>query len=191
MPYLRFSLVVLNGVLFMSIAVLSLHYRSREPSLRTRRLWGLVAVVSGALVVGAIQRSLVQAAALGWLSPSLSDDAVTNWQLAQSIVVAVLAVLAFTRIRRLASDFAATERVAGSIVDRVRHVSLENLSLSPRESEILGLIGTGLLSDAELCGVLHISPSTVQTHVKSLLRKTGLNSRKDLIAVAHIVDGHE
>jgi len=148
--YLRFALVGLNGVLFLGIFVLSLRYRKRESSPRMIRLWTIVALVSGALVVGAIQRVLVQASTLDWLPRSALESATTDWQLIQSTVVSILAVLAFTRVRDLAKTFAASERVAGSILDRVRHVDLDAMDISPRESEVLNLIGSGLLTDAEL-----------------------------------------
>ncbi len=111
-----------------------------------------------------------------------------NWQLLQSLVVGVLAVTAFLSVKKVAAAMVASERVAGSILDRVSHVDSKSLELSKREREVLATIGTGRITDAELSESLHISASTVQTHIKSLLRKTGLKSRQDLIAVAHIVD---
>ena len=140
-------------MLFLGLAALSIRYRGREVSSRTKRLWLVVAIVSGALVIGSIQRLLVQASLLGWLPESFPPSATNDWQLAQSVIVAILAIIAFREIRKLADSFAITGRVAGSILDRVSHVEVDNLDLSPRESEVLEFIGSGLLSDAKLGGV--------------------------------------
>jgi DNA-binding CsgD family transcriptional regulator len=186
--YLRFSLVAFNAVLFLVLTGWSLRLWRREPSPRTRLLWLTVGLVSGALVFGAIQRLALQAALLGWVDVSATDSVLMDWQLVQSLVVGVLAITAFLSVRRVAAAMVASERVAGSILDRVSHVDPSSLELSKRENEVLAMIGRGRISDAELSVALHISASTVQTHVKSLLRKTGLKSRQDLVAVAVMVD---
>lgn len=188
MDYLRLSLVAFNAALFLVLTVWSLRLWRREPSQRTRLLWLTVGLVSGALVFGAVQRLLLQAALLDWIDVSATESLLMNWQLLQSLVVGVLAVTAFLSVKKVAAAMVASERVAGSILDRVSHVDSKSLELSKREREVLATIGTGRITDAELSESLHISASTVQTHIKSLLRKTGLKSRQDLIAVAHIVD---
>ncbi len=188
MDYLRFALVAFNGLLFMVLTVWSLRLWRREPSQRARLLWLTVAIVSGALVFGAIQRLFLQAALLDWIDVSATESVLANWQLVQSLVVGVLAVSAFLSVRRVAASMVVSERVAGSILDRVSHVDTTTLQFSKREQEVLAAIGNGRLTDAELSESLHISASTVQTHIKSLLRKTGLKSRQDLIGVAIKLD---
>jgi DNA-binding CsgD family transcriptional regulator len=182
--YLRFSLVAFNAILFLVLTVWSLRLWRHEPSRRTRMLWLTVALVSGALVFGAIQRLLLQAALLDWIDVSATESVLMNWQFIQSIVVGVLAVTAFVSMRRVAASMVVSERVAGSILDRVSHVDISSLQLSKREEQVLDMIGNGRITDVELSESLHISASTVQTHIKNLLRKTGLKSRQDLIAVA-------
>lgn len=192
MGYLRFGLVALNSLAFVALLCLSILFMRREQSNRVRRLWLIVALVSGALVVGSIQRLILQGSSLGWLPGSASDNVLEGgWQVAQSLVVVALAFTAFVTVRKLADSMAASERIAGSILDRVGHVEVGSLDLTGREEEVLSAIGTGLLTDAELANELHISVNTVQTHVKRLLRKTGLNRRQDLIAVAFLVETAE
>lgn len=188
MDYVRFSLVAINSVLFVALLGWSIALWRREPSQRTRLLWLTVALVSGALVVGAAQRLLLQASLLGWIKGSTTESVLMDWQLVQSVIVAALAITAFVSVRRVAASMTVAERIAGSILDRVGHVDAASLGLSKREHEVLALIGSGCITDAELSESLVISSSTVQTHVKSLLRKTGLKSRQDLIAVAFLVD---
>lgn len=55
--------------------------------------------------------------------------------------------------------------------------------LSPREREVLQLIGEGFTTD-EIAGQLHISAHTVQTHRKHLLEKLGLHRTVDLARFA-------
>ncbi len=188
MPYIRFGLVVLNSLAFMGLLGASLRFYRLEPSQRVKRLWLVVALASAALVVGSLQRLALQAEALGWISPPTQTTIVEDWQIIQSLFVAAIAVGAFLIVKGLARSMAASERIAGSILDRVSHIDPSGLDLTQREHEVLESIGNGLVTDSDLSTALHISPSTVQTHIKSLLRKTGLNRRQDLIGVAYLVD---
>ena len=61
--------------------------------------------------------------------------------------------------------------------------------LSARESEVLGLIRSGVLSDGEIAGALHISPATAATHVQRILRKTRLHNRRDLMPLPRARSG--
>lgn len=56
----------------------------------------------------------------------------------------------------------------------------EHYQLSPREQEILFYIGQGYTS-SYIAEVLYISSSTVRTHMKAIYRKTGVNSKTDII----------
>lgn len=188
MAYLRFGLVGLNALAFVALFALSIRFMRREPSTRVRRLWLVVALISGALIVGSTQRLVLQGTMLGWLPGSATAGVVEGWQILQSLVVVTLALTAFAIVKKLADSMAAYERIAGSILDRVGHVDVVALALTRREEEVLSAIGTGLLTDAELAEELHISVNTVQTHVKRLLRKSGLNRRQDLIAVAFLFE---
>ena len=51
-------------------------------------------------------------------------------------------------------------------------------SLTPRETEVLRLIGRGLTLN-EAAGVLSLSPQTVAGHVKNIYRKLGIASRAE------------
>lgn len=58
--------------------------------------------------------------------------------------------------------------------------SLATTQFTPREQEILGLVCQGLSND-EIARKLVVATTTVKTHVKSLLTKTGSRSRVDLV----------
>lgn len=179
-------MVAANALAFIVLFALSIRFMRQERSKRVRNLWMVVALVTGALVVGATQRLALQGSTLGLLPGSVTADVVEGWQLVQSLVVLTLVLMAFGSVRRLAASMAASERIAGSILDRVGHIDVGVLDLTRREEEVLSAIGSGLLTDAELAKELHISANTVQTHVKRLLRKTSLNRRQDLMAVSYL-----
>ncbi|MEU4241112.1 response regulator transcription factor [Actinoplanes sp. NPDC026619] len=72
--------------------------------------------------------------------------------------------------------------VTGAVLDRVRStgpatpVELTPYRLTARETDVLTLIGSGLNND-EIARQLHLSMSTVKTHVANVLAKTGTRDR--------------
>ena len=53
-----------------------------------------------------------------------------------------------------------------------------------RELEVLEVIAAGSMSDKDIADSLYISPATAGTHVKNILRKSGLSSRRDLVLLS-------
>ena len=60
---------------------------------------------------------------------------------------------------------------------------LEELSITPRELEILGLIATGM-SNREIAGKLFVSENTVKTHSSRLFDKLGAKRRTQAVQIA-------
>jgi two-component system nitrate/nitrite response regulator NarL len=56
-------------------------------------------------------------------------------------------------------------------------------SLTPRETQVLGLLAAGQ-STRQMAQDLGVSPVTVRTHVENILRKLGVHSRLEAVAVA-------
>ncbi|PTA45809.1 response regulator transcription factor [Micromonospora sp. RP3T] len=56
--------------------------------------------------------------------------------------------------------------------------------LSPREREVLSLVGAGL-SNAEIAARLHLGVTTVKTHVSAAMEKLELRNRVQAAVVAH------
>ena len=52
--------------------------------------------------------------------------------------------------------------------------------ISNRELKILGLVAKGYTSE-KIAGVLEIAKTTVQTHRRNMLRKTGFNNTQQLV----------
>jgi DNA-binding NarL/FixJ family response regulator len=72
--------------------------------------------------------------------------------------------------------------VTGAVLDRVRatgpatRIELTPYRLTARETDVLTLIGSGFNND-EIARDLHLSMSTVKTHVANVLAKTGSRDR--------------
>jgi DNA-binding NarL/FixJ family response regulator len=58
------------------------------------------------------------------------------------------------------------------------------LGLTPRETEVLGLIADGL-TNRQIAGSLYISEKTAEHHVSHILSKLGVPTRAAAGAVAH------
>jgi DNA-binding NarL/FixJ family response regulator len=56
--------------------------------------------------------------------------------------------------------------------------------LTPREREVLTLVGTGL-SNEDIAATLTVSPHTVKTHVNRTMAKLGAHDRAQLVIVAY------
>ena len=76
------------------------------------------------------------------------------------------------------------DRAAGP---RVAALRLEAHGVTPREREIAGLLAHGR-SNADIATTLVLSPYTVQDHIKNLFEKTGVSSRRELVARIFIED---
>ena len=115
----------------------------------------------------------LQAGASGFLLKDVPAETLFE---AVRVIASGEALLAPTITRRLIAEFARL---------RPRQVKPEALSaLTPRETEILGLVAEGL-SNHEIAGRLVLSDETVKTHVSHVLRKLGLRDRAQAVVVAY------
>lgn len=87
----------------------------------------------------------------------------------------------------LAGEAAISRRLTMRLVDELRKTPLMGpglrptvSDLTPREWQVLDLLTTGA-STADIAIDLVLSPETVLTHVKNILKKLGVHSRRDAI----------
>ena len=86
----------------------------------------------------------------------------------------------------MVKPYAAGELLArlARLIDRARVAAPRGVhDLTPRELEVLGLMGEGLRHE-QIARRLFISPKTVATHVEHILRKLAVRSSTEAIAVA-------
>jgi DNA-binding NarL/FixJ family response regulator len=97
-----------------------------------------------------------------------------------------------------ADDYVVKPYAPDELLVRVRHLesrarplaATASEKLTRRESEVLRLLAQGLTQD-EIAGRLEISPKTVSTHIEHVLRKLGVHSRAQAVALAFRDDAAE
>ena len=110
-------------------------------------------------------------------------------------VAAGHALLAPQITRRVIEQMVAAERPAQPLAEPVRPPAARQVRapvpeglalLTPREREVLELVGTGL-SNAEIATSLYLGEATVKTHVSNVLSKLHLRDRVQAVVLAHRV----
>ncbi|MDP4502817.1 response regulator [Nonomuraea turcica] len=127
-----------------------------------------------------LDRYVYAALALGASGFLLKDVTPEHLAAAVRLVDTGDALLAPSITRRLVERFAAPGRTG----EQPRIVHADLASLTPREVEVLTLMGRGL-SNAELAGALSLSETTVKTHVARIFAKLGLRDRAQAVVVAY------
>ena len=187
---LVFLIVVGNLILFGGLTVWGLRRALREISPRIRTLaWALVAV-SVAFVLFSLTRLALIAIGLGWIPGRLSQFLDSGWVLVQSVITLGVGVFAVVVIRRAARSLRESDRIISVLSERLMgETSLEDFSFTSRELEVLEVIAQGTLSDREISQILYISPATAATHVRNILKKSGVKSRRELVLLLHSEPG--
>jgi DNA-binding NarL/FixJ family response regulator len=116
----------------------------------------------------------MRAGASGFL---LKDATAAELVHAVRVVAAGDALLAPSVTRRLIADFARRPRPGLPIPASLG-------ALTPRETEVLRLIASGL-SNAEISGALFIAEQTTKTHVGRILAKLDLRDRAQAVVLAY------
>ena len=122
----------------------------------------------------------LRAGASGFLLKDVEPQALID---AVRVVADGQALLAPQVTRRLIEAYVSAEQPAPSPEPApAPDARLE--SLTPREVEILGLVGRGM-SNQEIAAHLVLSPLTAKTHVSRLFTKLGARDRAQLVVVAY------
>ncbi|MFF7654750.1 response regulator [Streptomyces sp. NPDC007983] len=141
-----------------------------------------------------LDRYVYAALAAGASGFLLKDVTAAHLAAAVRLVDTGDALLAPSITRRLVERFAttsATDRAGAdhgpapvATVDRAPAVHRDLAPLTPREREVLSLMGRGL-SNAELAEALTLSEATVKTHVARIFAKLALRDRAQAVVIAY------
>jgi DNA-binding NarL/FixJ family response regulator len=145
-----------------------------DPDLSRTRVVVLTTFELDEYVFGALR-----AGASGFLLKDVEPDDLLT---AVRVVAAGEALLAPRLTRRLIEAFVAGGVIAGS--GAVAPTTAELEKLTPREREVLALVGQGK-SNAEIAELLVLSPLTAKTHVARLFSKLGARDRAQLVVAAY------
>jgi len=148
-------------------------------------------VIAILVIVGLLSASsaIVSFVALGgtvWAGEWISSWGLLITSAATFIVLAGSGVLITEVLRNLTSAERAMKVVLGTIHPQLK--TTHDLGLTAREHEVLATMASGRTSDGELAAILFISEATAATHVRNIMRKTGLNDRRQLV-IAGLLDG--
>ena len=178
-------MIVVNTTLFGGVAAWAIRFARAEDSPRLRPLGWALAAVSLSFVLGAATRGMLVAADFGWFGGRMSDVALGSWHLLQTIGATTMGVAGIVMVRKVAGGLKSADRIAQIVSRRLLDGgSLEQFGLTERELQVLEQLCRGRTSDQELADVLYIAPSTAGTHVKNIMRKTGVRSRRELVLLA-------
>ena len=148
---------------------------TRDPALGETRVVVLTTFELDEYVFGALR-----AGASGFLLKDVEPQALID---AVRVVADGEALLAPRVTRRLIEAYVSAEQPAPvPEPDPAYDARLE--SLTPREVEILALVGRGM-SNQEIAQHLVLSPLTAKTHVSRLFTKLGARDRAQLVVVAY------
>jgi DNA-binding NarL/FixJ family response regulator len=121
----------------------------------------------------------IRAGAAGYLLKTESPERIANFLRG---VIGGEAALSGSIARRLLERVREGGRLGGGVPDAIAR------KLSAREVEVLLLLDEHLGTD-EIAGRLYISEHTVRSHVKSLLRKLGVSSRREALEQLAVARG--
>lgn len=185
MSYFLLLLAILNDLLFGVLGVQSLRLARRVPTPRARTQAYLVALVCGAFVVASTQRVGLQLVEIGVLESGSREILTGFLQLVTGLGALVVVIPALWMLRRLTAMFARSDRFVTVLMGNVElDESVSDAGLTARELEVLQHVADGVLTDADLAEALFVSPATAATHVRNIMKKTGVRRRHELMLLA-------
>lgn len=182
-------MTIITDVIMIGVGVQAFRMGQRIRTRFARLQSAIVVLLCAAGVISSIQDIGFQMTQMGWLSESVGKQFVGRIQAV--LVVGGLIVIApvLVILRKLTAEFAQTESLTDALVNRLpAGLSVEMAGLTPREREVVATIGEGNVSDSAIAATLFVSSSTAATHVRNIMKKTGIKRRGDLALLALELD---
>lgn len=174
-----------NLVLFAVLLVRSIRVIRRRASGPTRTLAITLFLIALVFVIGSIQSITTELIDAGIFPETIGFHLAIWWQVSLSSVVTTVGLYGVLRLGNTLRRVESGENMIRVLTERIPlDVSVSEWRLTARELEVLELIAAGTLKDAEIARELFISEATAATHVRNILRKSGLSNRRDLMLVA-------
>ncbi len=165
------ALYLACAVVFLTILVVSINALRRSRTRRVSDVLKGIAAMSGVFVIVGAQESLGP----NGTTEGAGQLLLGAYALLATVVVGTVGVGGLRRLDR-------AEQVAATQLPRPPgQPQPVQVRLTPREVSVVHAIHSGVLTDAELAEALFVSPATAGTHVRNILRKTRLRSRRELI----------
>lgn len=189
MDWIIVGLLAANAMLFAGMGIWGLLMARGWRSPRLRPFGWLIAAVCVAFLLGSVQRLGLQAHRHGLVNDGFNDLLLADLQVVKSTLALLLGIVGVVLIRRLHLEMRRMSRVVSVMTERVTMTgSVSELGLTPRELQVLEIIGQGTMSDQQIAEELQIAGATAKTHVRNILRKAGLSNRRDLLVLVHADD---
>lgn len=182
-------LSIANVVIFASLAAWLWSKVRHRKGEALRLAAGLATLAMIGLAVGAASRAFTKSVQQGWIPMSRESLVINGTQIAVSVATLAVGIVAAIVLRRNMSRLIGVAATFDVVTARSAPVSPDNWHLTPRQTEVLQAIISGSVTDDDLAATLYISKHTASTHVKQILHKTGVSSRRDLPLLAPFVDG--
>ncbi len=161
----------LCALVYFVVLVVCMRAIRNSPPRRLKELLSAIAGVAMVFVLGGLQQ---MAGVMGGFNVG-SQLLVGSYTLAATLVFVVVGIRSLGALQRAADvAVAQLERPPG----RPPPIAV---GLTPREVEVVAAIHRGLLSNEEIAEALIVSNATAATHVRNVLRKARLKSRRELI----------
>lgn len=188
-----FGLFLIGVTIITDALLLWIMFRTREVfhTIKTRfaRLqMSIVLLLCVGGLLSSIQDIGFHGFRMGWLNTKSGGLFLSTVQAVLVLGGLVILVPILMTLRRLTEEFARSEAISQALVGRLPDgVTIETAGLTKRETEVVHAIAAGFVSDRELADELIISTATAATHIRNIMKKTGVKKRGDLILL--VVDG--
>jgi len=169
--------------LMLAVALVALVQSARSKAVVPKQSLRSVVIVGIVFLIGLAQELRLRTAS-GDVAASMDDLGTGLGQVAFSLAAAGFMVHLLVGRGRYRKTVIEEIGIAESLVSSSAvRAWPEGCVLTGREREVLDAMRSGALADSEIAEALYISRATAATHIRNILKKTGLHDRGDLLLI--------